>query len=119
MILDAMKTFVRNLLPPSLLSRYRRFARHREQQRNASETVEQVFTEIYETNKWGGAHGEFCSEDGTISEHSVLPHVAMIADLAASVEFSGLTFVDLGCGDFRVGQRLLPFCARYVGVDVV
>ncbi|MGB5713698.1 MAG: methyltransferase domain-containing protein, partial [Waterburya sp.] len=29
------------------------------------------------------------------------------------------TFVDLGCGDFRVGKQLLPQCSNYIGVDLV
>lgn len=30
-----------------------------------------------------------------------------------------MIFVDLGCGDFTVGSKLLPFCSNYIGVDIV
>jgi SAM-dependent methyltransferase len=30
-----------------------------------------------------------------------------------------LRFVDLGCGDFRVGRQLLPLCSSYIGIDIV
>jgi hypothetical protein len=30
-----------------------------------------------------------------------------------------MTVVDLGCGDYSVGQQLVSHCARYVGVDIV
>jgi SAM-dependent methyltransferase len=43
----------------------------------------------------------------------------MIATRAASDGFAGLRFVDLGCGDFRVGRQLLPLCSSYAGVDIV
>ena len=33
--------------------------------------------------------------------------------------FRGGAFVDLGCGDFRVGRRIAPLAGRYVGCDVV
>lgn len=49
----------------------------------------------------------------------VSAYVAAVAARAASEGFVGLTFVDLGCGDFRAGRRLLALCAGYVGVDVV
>jgi hypothetical protein len=43
----------------------------------------------------------------------------MLAARAVSEGFYGLTFVDLGCGDFRVGNEMLPLCRRYIGVDIV
>jgi hypothetical protein len=30
-----------------------------------------------------------------------------------------MTVVDLGCGDFSVGQRIASGCGRYIGVDIV
>lgn len=43
----------------------------------------------------------------------------MVSEKAQQENFSGLTFVDLGCGDFRIGKQLLPLCSSYIGVDVV
>ena len=43
----------------------------------------------------------------------------MISEKASIEGFKGLTFVDLGCGDFRVGKQLLPLCSSYIGVDIV
>ena len=114
-----MKSLVRKLLPQALLNNYRRFNRHKWQRQNRSKSVEQVFTEIYEKNRWGGSRGEFCSGSGTDNEQIVSAYISMISEQASSEGFSGLAFVDLGCGDFRVGQRLLPLCSNYLGVDVV
>jgi SAM-dependent methyltransferase len=114
-----MKAFIRDWIPPFMLQRYGRFRRHQEQRRNQKKSVEQVFTEIYAANKWGGAAGEFCSGDGSTDEQVVAAYVSMVADEAVREGFAGMAFVDLGCGDFRVGRQLLPFCSSYTGVDIV
>jgi SAM-dependent methyltransferase len=76
--------------------------------RNRYRSPEAVFTEIYERGHWGGTPGEFYSGSGTHDEEIVSAYMSTIS-----------TFVDLGCGDFHVGRRLLPLCSRYVGVDIV
>lgn len=113
------KSFIRQLLPESVLERYRRYVRRRNQRQNQGLTAEQVFTAIYEENRWGGKSGEFCSGSGTTEESVVLPYIKMVVERAASEGFAGLSFVDLGCGDFRVGKQLRPLCSRYIGVDIV
>ncbi len=102
-----------------MLERYWHLKRHREAQQNRNKTIEEVFTEIYKTNKWGGFEGEFCSGLGSTDEQIVSPYVSMVSEKASSEGFLGLTFVDLGCGDFRVGKQLLPLCSSYIGVDLV
>ncbi len=84
-----------------------------------SPTTEEIFTEIYQNHKWDGLRGDFCSGDGSINPQIVEPYLAVIAEMAASEGFRGLTFVDLGCGDFRIGQQLLLLCSNYIGVDIV
>jgi SAM-dependent methyltransferase len=80
---------------------------------------EQIFSKIYAENRWGGQKGDFCSGTGSTSDTVVTAYVDTIKRLATERGFVGTRFVDLGCGDFRVGQRLLPLCSSYVGVDVV
>ncbi len=82
-------------------------------------TVEAVFTDIYKNNKWGGVKGEFYSGYGSADESMVSPYISLIHEKALSEGFRGLTFVDLGCGDFRVSRQLLSLCSRYTGVDIV
>ncbi len=114
-----MKLLVRKLMPHFLLKHYNRFKRLKEQRQNRNKTTEEVFTEIYEKNKWGGSQGEFCSGSGTSNEQIVSAYISLVTEKASSENFFGLTFVDLGCGDFRVGKRLLPLCSSYIGVDIV
>ncbi len=110
---------MRRLIPSPLLEAYRSRQRRLRQERNSGKSVEEVFTEIYETNAWGGAPGEYCSGSGTTDERVVSPYVSKIFAEASFEKFSGSTFVDIGCGDFRVGRQLLPLCSNYIGVDVV
>jgi SAM-dependent methyltransferase len=90
-----------------------------ERRRNSRRTTEQVFTDIYRHNKWGGAAGELSSGDGSGDQAVVAAYVDMVTARATSDGFAGQRFVDLGCGDFRVGRQLLPLCSKYVGVDIV
>lgn len=114
-----LKPLVRKLIPRSILRCYRERRRHREQRSRHNRTAGDVFTEIYEKNRWGGPEGEFSSGPGTADEKIALAYVSVIFQKASSEGFRGLTFVDLGCGDFRVGRRLLSLCSSYTGVDIV
>lgn len=117
-----MKSAIRKVTPPFLVRQYRQFRRLYEQRRDRQRTTEQVFTEIYAKKRWGAGlhtHEDFCSGTGSADESIVSAYIASITDIASREGFRGLTFVDLGCGDFRVGRRLLPLCSRYIGVDIV
>jgi SAM-dependent methyltransferase len=114
-----MASFLRTWIPDFIVNRYRRLKRRLDQRKNRNRTAEEVFTEIYEKNRWGGAQGEFFSGDGTVDEQVVSAYIAMVAREASREKFIGLRFVDLGCGDFHIGRQVLPLCSAYVGVDVV
>lgn len=86
---------------------------------NRNRKVADVFESIYRKNLWGGKPGEFCSGDGTSDLDITAPYVARITDLSEKEGFAGKTFVDLGCGDFRVGSKLAPLSGRYFAIDVV
>ena len=87
--------------------------------RNSYKTTEEVFTKIYENNIWGSSNGKFFSGGGSANAAIVSPYIKMISEQASSEGFRGLTFVDLGCGDFHVGRQLLPLCSQYIGIDIV
>jgi len=114
-----MKSHIKKLVPIFLLDRYRRFKRLAEQRRNLNKTTEEIFTEIYEQNKWGGSQGEFYSGAGTADEQIVSAYINMISEKAFIENYFGLSFVDLGCGDFHIGKKLIPLCSSYIGIDIV
>ena len=87
--------------------------------RISSKTTEEVFTDIYLNNRWGGNAGELCSGGGSHDDNIADAYCALIAGHAAEFGFGSAAFVDLGCGDMRIGRRLIPLCGSYTGVDVV
>ena len=63
-----MKSLVRKLIPHFIREH---FWQLREQRQNRNRSAEEVFTEIYEKNKWGGSQGEFYSGSGSADEQIV------------------------------------------------
>jgi len=83
-----------------------------------------TFANIYEKELWGpAAGGKYFSGTGSIGEMANTYVRAMAPVLAESALRlgAGVTIVDLGCGDFRVGSALLAALPeiRYVGCDIV
>lgn len=118
--MDNLKSLSKLLIPKSFLKFYRHIWSHREKVLTRSNSgIEQVFTDIYEKNEWGGNRGDFFSGYGSVDKLIVSAYITMIKELAENDGFIGLTFVDLGCGDFRIGEKLLPLCSNYIGIDIV
>lgn len=114
-----MKRLIRKNVPEFFVRSYRNLRGILETKQNSTKSTEQVFTDIYLKNKWGGGKGEYCSGSGSRDMEIISPYVDMIFDKADSEHFRGLTFLDLGCGDFQVGKQLLSLCSLYIGVDIV
>src|SRR5262245_25314339 len=107
---------IRNATPGSVLAlvRQRRLALIRA--KNVGRTPQEIFGEIYRDNRWGGLSGTFSSGSGSSAAHADL-YARTVCTFAR--EHGVRRIVDLGCGDFTVGARLLDAGADYVGVDVV
>lgn len=114
-----MKKYIKTYLPNVAIKFYRALRDHIESKRNASLSAAEIFSNIYKENKWGGGAGEFCSGIGSISEEITQPYVAKITQFLQSQGTTPLAIVDLGCGDFRVGQNFIDYCDKYIGVDIV
>lgn len=82
---------------------------------------ESVFTDIYRKRKWGAptTADDFDSGLGSTASETVDAYVSAVISAASRNGFVGTTFVDIGCGDFRIGSRLTPVAGRYIGVDIV
>lgn len=84
-------------------------------------TVEQTFSRIYAENKWGKPKdgGRFYSGDGSLPEFSAAYEDFLADRINAMADVK--TIVDIGCGDFQVGRRLLAKIktpVTYIGCDV-
>jgi len=79
-------------------------------------SVEQTFETVYTRNFWGGPAGEFYSGTGSDLEVAAL-YCKLVREFVQ--ERNVRSIVDVGCGDFRVGQNLQVAGVSYLGVDVV
>ena len=113
-----MKHLLKKVLPNSALRALRRVKWAADDRRNANRSSKEVFSEIYDKNKWGG--GDVASTSGAGSAVAAVtePYLELIRSHLIEGE-NHLTVVDLGCGDMTVGRQLLDHCGKFVGVDVV
>jgi hypothetical protein len=114
-----LRTIIRDLTPEPLLNFYRYLWKSHVNREYESLTAAQVFSTVYEQNKWGGAPGVAYSGWGSTDPKIVDSYVAALSQWISDRPVGGRRLVDLGCGDFRVGRQLVDVCEAYVGVDVV
>jgi hypothetical protein len=114
-----IKSAVRNMLPRNIVAAYDGYRRANLNRRNQRMTTEDVFTDIYSNNRWGGRSGTFCSGDGSREIAIVAPYVTKITAELSTIGAASMTAIDLGCGDYSVGRQLSSACGRYIGVDIV
>jgi SAM-dependent methyltransferase len=83
---------------------------------NALRSPRSVFSDIYSRNSWGGEKGKLFSGSGsrgTPADQYADTVVRFIRENKIA------RVLDLGCGDFFIGQRIAAACEHYIGVDVV
>jgi SAM-dependent methyltransferase len=79
-----------------------------------SETMQEVFTRIYETRAWGPATS--ASGPGSDIERTAI----LRGDLSRMVRRLAVDIVlDVGCGDFHWMSQVQLGSARYIGIDIV
>ncbi len=80
-------------------------------------SIAETFRNIYLMKTWGDNGEAFCSGEGShgpVSEQYCASVVRFICDHHVQ------SVVDLGCGDFAVGKRIVEASdVRYTGIDVV
>lgn len=86
--------------------------------RNHCQSPAALFGEIYRGKVWGGSEMDFFSGGGSHDPEVVNPHVQRVREFLASLG-QPLTVIDLGCGDFNVGNRLTDLATTYIACDVV
>lgn len=106
-------------VPAPLFRLYLRIYWYIESLSNRRRSHQEIFTEIYDKKRWGHSDERpFFSGEGSVSPELAEPYIALISKYLSRLDFMPAV-VDLGCGDFSIGKSLLPFCSRYIGVDVV
>ena len=83
----------------------------------ASLPLKATFQEIYSTKSWGDNGAPFCSGQGSSGPVSTQYCDAVIGFIR---DHQIRSVVDLGCGDFAVGRRIVEATGvDYIGIDVV
>jgi hypothetical protein len=86
------------------------------------ESNREIFTNVYQKKLWGSASPEyespFYSGPGSSDPQIVDPYVETVKRFFASFPAKKKA-VDLGCGDFRVGSRIIDSFDSYTACDVV
>ena len=86
--------------------------------RNHDQSPAELFGENYREKIRGGSEMDFFSGGGSHNPDVVNPFVRRVREFLASLG-RPVTVVDLGCGDFNIGNRLTDLAATYIACDVV
>ncbi len=78
-----------------------------------------IFSIIYKDRLWGFEENqEFYSGPGSHESKITKPYIKCI--IQQFKKYSDIkTVLDLGCGDFNIGQELFQYVNKYIGLDVV
>lgn len=109
-----MKNKVKKVLPNWLLDHYSKWSYSKQSSRFSEAEMEEVFTDIYNTNFWG------IEETRSGQGSTLLQMEPIIEDLNAlfqKLEIKQL--LDLPCGDFNWQQALDLTAIQYHGADIV
>lgn len=82
----------------------------------------QAFNYIYSHKKWGEGKiksKKYYSGKGSHEEEYFLPYIVAIKEMVKDCGIKSI--LDLGCGDFNVGQAIMEDVVnvKYVGIDIV
>ncbi len=116
-IVGKMKSAVKRATPRPVRRLVGEYLAQRWNARHEKMPVEEIFSAIYREQRWGKS-GDFSSGDGTHNPDVVQPYVEAVRKFLRSFP-QPPSVVDLGCGDFHVGEQIRPCCARYIACDVV
>jgi hypothetical protein len=117
-----LKKLLKPLVPGGALSAWYTLNRRQKwAELNRCESSRDMFTTIYKRGHWGRSsdpEDPYFSGHGSRDPQLVRTYVEAVRQFLQS-QPSKLNAVDLGCGDFKVGSQIRPYCARYIACDVV
>ena len=112
----SIRSTVKLFVPRLMLAAYGRKRLRWDMATSRGKTREEIFSDIYENNRWGGVPGGYNSGSGSQPDING----SYIAAIRALIRREGVKYiVDLGCGDFEVSRRIVSPELSYVGCDIV
>jgi len=112
---EAFVAVGKSMLPRKVI----RFIQDKKINKFKNASIEKTFTDIYMNAMWGTGNEEFYSGSGS-DEQNTYPYLDSVAGFINDNKLESL--VDIGCGDFRVGNALLSKLTvpiMYTGLDIV
>jgi hypothetical protein len=84
----------------------------------SNNSLESKFTYIYKNNLWGNLNSEIhCSGAGSYFPSIINPYINKVKKIL--LNNNKPTVVDLGCGDFNIGSKLIETSKKYIAIDIV
>ena len=80
--------------------------------------TQKAMQQVYEKQLWGSNKTLFYSGEGSHQKKITSPYLESVIEFLKTFS-KPPTLCDLGCGDFNVGQQLLPYVSQYIGLDIV
>ena len=80
--------------------------------------TKKAMEQIYDLNLWGENSTKFYSGFGSHNPEIVIPFIDVVKEFLTSFK-NPITVLDLGCGDFNIGNQLVNHTKNYVAVDIV
>lgn len=77
-----------------------------------------AMSQIYTQKLWGDNQTRFYSGIGSHHPEIIDPYIDAVSSFLNSFK-TPLVVCDLGCGDFNVGEKLVPYTKKYVAIDIV
>jgi len=111
-----VKKFMKKFVPVKLI-KWRK-SRIQNALKNKSNT--EIFSSTYINYRWGKGPREFklYSGDGSHKPEIIEGYINKVSQFLESLN-GRVTVVDIGCGDFNVGNQLCKYADTYIACDVV
>jgi 2-polyprenyl-3-methyl-5-hydroxy-6-metoxy-1,4-benzoquinol methylase len=116
-----IKTLIKAILPKPILDRINIARAKGKNARFENMTVQEVFSEIYQSGLWGRSEDPtqpYFSGSGAHDKSIAPVYVQKVCDFIQSLQTKP-DVVDLGCGDFSIGSQIRPMCGSYIACDIV
>jgi SAM-dependent methyltransferase len=118
-LLSNLKSALKKITPAPIRRHLGEYLAQRWNAQQAGKPVEEIFSAIYREKRWqANSNEDFSSGSGSRTQNVVAPYIKAVQTFLASLP-TPPSVVDLGCGDFHVGEQLRPHCARYIACDIV
>ena len=80
--------------------------------------IRDVFASVYENKSWGRSRErKYFSGSGSNNDTIISTYVESVSRFLKEFDQPQL-IIDLGCGDFTVSSKLVPFASRCIAIDI-